>query len=398
MKQYNVIIIGGGYAGVMCAQRLAAQFRGTGMTIVLINPRQNFVERLRLHESVGVSHNSPMRSFDLADVLSKLGVDFIEGDVTGIDRLHWCVDVQADTQEFQLGYERLVLAMGSRTAGDVIPGLDENAFVLETDVANGNDALRAAVEKLKAPNIVVVGAGATGVEVAAELALRPDAKVTLIDRSDFGGFVLPAVAKHIQKRLDAFGVILLENTDVSKVKENVVQIGAKEIPFDICVSTVGFKVAPPLEDAELPVGLNGRILTDGALRSIADDRIYVAGDAALPENRCGAPARMSVFFALTTGAFVAGAIADDFAGKKLRRFGYWTYGQAIGLGREAIGYNSFPFDRAVRPYFTGRTSFHLRSFFVWLLFQIMRMEGRVPGLPFYFGQPLRRTMGRGAGR
>ena len=99
---------------------------------------------------------------------------------------------------------------------------------------------------------------------------------------------------------------------------------------------------------------------------------------------------MSVFYALASGAFVASAIADELKGRRPRRFGFWTYGQAIGLGSAAVGFATFPHDRLVGPLYTGRVGFRLRQFFVWLLFQILRLEMRVPGLPFYLGQPLRR--------
>jgi NADH dehydrogenase FAD-containing subunit len=129
-----------------------------------------------------------------------------------------------------------------------------------------------------------------------------------------------------------------------------------------------------------------------SVRSSADPAIFVAGDAALPEAPRGAAPRLSVLYALATGAHVADALADERAGRRLRPFGYWTYGQAIGLGREAVGFATFPFDRALPPYYTGRAGFHLRHFFIWLLFAILRAQRRWPGLPFALGRPHRRSI------
>jgi NADH dehydrogenase FAD-containing subunit len=161
--------------------------------------------------------------------------------------------------------------------------------------------------------------------------------------------------------------------------------------FDVCVVAAGFTASHNLANTDLPTGSGGRILVDPHLRSIADPTIYAAGDAALPVEPCGAPPRMSAFFALATGAFVASAIADEMAGRRQRRFGFWTYGQAIGLGGDAVGFASFPHDRPVGPLYTGRIGYWLRHFFVWVLFQLLRLEMRRPGLPFYLGQSLRRT-------
>ncbi|MBL4892404.1 MAG: FAD-dependent oxidoreductase [Rhizobiaceae bacterium] len=262
----------------MCALRLAGRLRRKPVKIALINPQRQFVERLRPHENLGVAHSTTLRTFDLKALLATLGVTFIEGEVTAIDRLDWCVSVRDnDKQVLQIGCERLVIAVGSRSNTNLIPGQHKNSYIMDASAKNGPEALRLAVKKASSSNIAIIGGGATGVEIAAELALRAGTKITLIDRGILGNFVLPNVAKHIRKRLAQFGVVLLENTHISEVTKNKLIINSpkrsKEIPFDICVSATGFCVSDLPANAELPIGVNGRILADSALRSIADERI-----------------------------------------------------------------------------------------------------------------------------
>lgn len=393
MQHFNVLIIGGGYAGIMCALRMANRLRHTTKTIALINPHTRFIERIRLHENLGKTHTKPLRTFNLKMFLGARNITFIEAKATHIDRPNQCVNIcTPDPTLRPIKYDRLVIAVGSHSRNDAIPGLNEHAYTLDFGTARGHGPLHAAVKNTKAPHIVVVGAGATGVEIAMELALRKDVKITLVDKGSFGTFVLPAIAKHIRNRLKRAGVVLLENTDILSIRKNTVILESAKIPFDLCISAIGFCVPDFLVKSGLPSGTSGRLFVDGALRCIEDKRIYVVGDAALPIKPCGAPARMSVFFALTTGAFVGHTIADDFAGKSLKPFGYWTYGQAIGLGKGAIGYNTLRYDKAVKPYFTDRAAYQLRRFFVWVLFGLLKMEHHLPGLPFYLGQPLRRTL------
>ena len=162
------------------------------------------------------------------------------------------------------------------------------------------------------------------------------------------------------------------------------------IAFDICVLASGFAVDNVFSSSGLAATPEGRIAVDPFLRAHDDPLVYAAGDAAKPSSSCGAPPRMSVFFALTTGAQVADAIADQLGGKRPRRFSYWTYGQAIGLGQRAVGFANFPFDRAIGPLYTGRVGFWMRHFFVWVLFQLLLLEQGMPGLPFYLGQSMLR--------
>ncbi|NUT48234.1 MAG: FAD-dependent oxidoreductase, partial [Saccharothrix sp.] len=102
----EVVVIGGGYAGVMAANRLT---RRDDVTVTLVNPRPTFVERIRLHQLVGGSHDAVV---DYREVLAER-VRVVVDEVTLIDAPARAVALAGgDT----LRYDHLVYAVGSGSA------------------------------------------------------------------------------------------------------------------------------------------------------------------------------------------------------------------------------------------------------------------------------------------
>jgi NADH dehydrogenase FAD-containing subunit len=161
---------------------------------------------------------------------------------------------------------------------------------------------------------------------------------------------------------------------------------AGDLPCDVCIWCTGFAGQPVIRDSGLETDAAARIRVDPYLRALGDPFVFAAGDACIPVERCGAPPRMSAFFALTTGAHVADTIARMHAGRRPRPFGFWTWGQAIGVGQEAVGFATIPYDHQIGPIYRGRTAFRLRSFFVWLLVRLIGLQRRFPALPFWLGR------------
>lgn len=390
MEKFEVIIAGAGYAGVMCALRLAGRTRRRGTKIALVSPLACFVERLRLHEGLVDPQPRPTRTFDLKSFLGKAGVVFIEASMIGLDRHGATVEIRRrDNSQRTLGFERLVVATGSTSRNLDIEGAEENAYFMEPRGRRNAAELRERLAGLGRPRVLVVGSGATGVEVAAETALRNGADVTLATRGAFGGFSNARVEKIVRRSLVDAGVGILEHCEVRRIGTATADTSHGELGYDVCVMCTGFRGQAFLDDAGLARTANGRLLVDAELRCVSERRIFAAGDACMTTVRHGAPSRMSVFFALASGAHVADCIADELDGKPPRPFGFWTFGQAIGLGHHAVGFANFPFDRPLPPYYRGRLGYQLRRFFVWLLFRLLVLERRWPGLPFCLGRPRR---------
>ncbi|KIF02173.1 pyridine nucleotide-disulfide oxidoreductase, partial [Streptomyces sp. RSD-27] len=167
-KQTEVLVVGGGYAGVMAASRLT---RRDDVTVTLVNPRPDFVHRVRLHQLVGGTDPAVVGYHEvLAD-----GVRLVVDTVERIDAAAARVELRGGGTR---GYDHLVYAVGSGSADPRVPGAAEHAFPLATleEARRLRPVLEAA--PAQAP-VTVVGAGPTGIETAAELAEEGRA-VTLV--------------------------------------------------------------------------------------------------------------------------------------------------------------------------------------------------------------------------
>ena len=167
-QKTRVIVIGGGYAGVLAANHLRLN---EDVDITLINPREKFVERIRLHQLVTGSDDAVV---DYSELLGD-GIHLTVDSVTRIDAPRRRIEL---ARGGELNYDYLIYAIGSHGATPVVPGAAEFAYpISELEHAQ---RLRTALEAAS-PNapISVVGAGPTGLEVAAEFA-EEGRSVTLV--------------------------------------------------------------------------------------------------------------------------------------------------------------------------------------------------------------------------
>src|SRR5215216_7401574 len=114
----DVVVIGGGYAGVLAANRLTQR---DDVTVTLINPRSTFVERIRLHQLVGGSNDAAV---DYREVLGE-GIRLVVDTVTRIDAAERSVALATGGT---VGYDYLVYAVGSGSADPRVPGAAELAY------------------------------------------------------------------------------------------------------------------------------------------------------------------------------------------------------------------------------------------------------------------------------
>lgn len=155
----DVVVIGGGYAGVMAANRLTQR---NDVTVTLINPRPTFVERIRLHQLVGGSHDAVV---NYREVLAE-GIRLVVDTATRIDAAERNVTLATGGT---VGYDYLIYAVGSGSADPRVPGAREFAYPIAT--LEEAQRLRPVVAAAPAgAAVTVVGAGPTGIETAAELA------------------------------------------------------------------------------------------------------------------------------------------------------------------------------------------------------------------------------------
>src|SRR5699024_621516 len=198
--RWNVGVIGGGYACFMAANRLT---RRADVDVTLINPRAQFVERIRLHQLLSQTHTP---THDLAGLLAER-VHLLVDSVTRIEVAGRRLSLSGGGD---LTYDYLVYAVGSTSAATLVPGAAEHA----QQVGSLEEAqrLHAALAALPASApVAVVGGGPTGIETAAELAETGRA-VTLVGGGDLGPSLHPRARHGLARRLHRLGVQVLQGT------------------------------------------------------------------------------------------------------------------------------------------------------------------------------------------
>ncbi|MEV0721891.1 FAD-dependent oxidoreductase [Micromonospora purpureochromogenes] len=319
----DVIVVGGGYAGVMAANRLT---RRDGVTVTLINPRPAFVERIRLHQLLGGSDDAVV---DYQRILAG-GVGLVVDTVTRIDTSGRGVTLASGGT---LGYDYLIYAVGSGSADPSVPGAAQHAYPIST--LEEARRLRPVVDAAPASApVTVVGAGPTGLETASELA-ELGRKVTLVCGKVLGPYLHPRARRSVAERLTKLGVTVIEGpgATVTGVTRDAVQLAdGRELGSGVTIWTAGFGVPDLAARSGLSTDALGRLLTDETLTSVDDTRVVAAGDSAAPSNL---PVRMSCQSAVQLGPQAAETVLSRIAGKQPADFNVGFFGQCISLGRRA---------------------------------------------------------------
>ncbi|MCH0567005.1 NAD(P)/FAD-dependent oxidoreductase [Streptomyces sp. MUM 2J] len=364
----DVVVVGGGYAGVMAANRLT---RRDDVTVTLVNPRPDFVHRVRLHQLVCGSGDAVV---DYREVLGER-VRLLVDSVVRIDAAGRGVKLASGGT---LGYDYLVYAVGSGSADPGVPGAAEFAHPIAT--YEEAERLRPVLAAAPASAVVtVVGAGPTGIEVAAELAEEGRA-VTLVCGGVLGPYLHPRGRRSVAGRLTALGVTVVEGPGavVNAVTGDAVRLAdGRTLHSDVTVWTAGFTVPELAARSGLSTDALGRLRTDETLTSVDDERIVAAGDSAAPSDL---PLRMSCQAAMPLGARAADTVLSRIAGERPRPLQQVFAGQCISLGRRA---GIFQFARrhdvAVGFHIDGRTGARLKELVCRSIIKQLADEARKPG-------------------
>ena len=387
VTHYDVVVLGAGYAGLMAALRLGARSRG--LRIALVSARDEFLERVRLQESIVAP--VPARIPSITAFLAGTSVEFICGTVSELDAEARRIRIAVDCGEQELTFDQAIYALGSRADVENVPGAAAHAYRLE--VGEGPHSAAALRAKLaenpgEIVRVVVVGGAETGVEAAGEIkTVRPTAEVIVVSRSRCGGFKGHRVQTAVRAELARLGVEMIDEEPVREVRPNkLLTESGRCIAYDICVWAGGLRSDPIAQDAGIATDAQGRIWVDANLRAISHLHILAAGDAAHPLTPTGAPYRRSAFTALVSGAYAADAILAQRAGRRPRPFSFSTFGQGVAIGRSGVGFLSYPDDRQNLFILTGGTARRVRNSFVWLVTFVLKVERRFPGIFFWPGR------------
>lgn len=377
----RVVVIGGGAGGLDLAIRLSRLTRMGGRArVTLVDPGPGHVWKPRLHEiAVGLLAPSE-ETAGFAAQARRHGFDFVLGRAERLDADRREIGVAATPQPADdrvadarradllpartLAYDIAVLALGSTVNDFGTPGVAEHCYTLDTprDAERLHGALLAQAARVAAGvqpvlRVVIVGAGATGVELAGELrdavgrlasfrSLIPSAKVE-ITLLEMGDRPLPGAARptsdYARRMLEAQRVEMRFGAKVVGVEVEAVKLASGDtIGADLIVWASGVKAqalaAPP---AGLKTGKDGRIAVDACLRVLRGDAsvvegVYGVGDCvAAPLGEGVVPATAQA--AHQQAGLLARSLARQLRGRAALPFRFHNRGTLVSLGEGTVG-------------------------------------------------------------
>ncbi|WP_280406113.1 NAD(P)/FAD-dependent oxidoreductase [Nocardia brasiliensis] len=349
---HRIVILGGGYTGMVAAARLARRTRKQDVRITLVNPSARFTERLRMHQ---IAAGQELADHRIADILAGTGVEFVQGWATSLDPASGHVLVDGTRT---LPYDELIYALGSSTDTDIVPGAADHAWTLNDPRVAHRFAERLNVVAAQGGTVAVCGGGLTGIEAAAEIAENhPGLRVTLISSGEPGAMMSEKARAYLNRAFDRLGVVREIGRAVTKVLPDAVELaGGTVVPADLTLWTTGVRVAPLAAAAGIATDERGLIVVDETLRSVSHPNIHAVGDAAairMPWGQIHGTCQSGV----PTAAYTADAIARQLRGKAPKPFRFGYFHQPVSLGRrDAIIQFTKSDDTPGRFYLTGRAA------------------------------------------
>lgn len=335
----KVLILGGGYGGLLSALTARKYLTADDASITLVNRVPSHQIITELHRLAAGNLSEKAVALPLAKLLRGKDIDLRISTVEKIEPADRTVTL---AKGIKLSYDVLVLALGSETAFFGIPGLKEHSFILKSvDDAN---RLRAHVEsriieysktKNKADATFVVGGGGlTGIELVGEFAdMIPqlcrkcgvDFKEVSLYCVEAAPTILPGFSAELVERaqtsLQARGVQFLTGVPITEMKETTVSLkDGRTIETKTLVWTGGVQGNSVVAESGIEVN-RGRATVNEYLQSTSHSDVFLAGDCAVvmgPEGRPYPPtAQLAWQMGETVGynvfAYLKGGVMEEFA-------------------------------------------------------------------------------------
>lgn len=369
MDRKNIVVVGGGAGGLELAASLGKKYGRKSRyadthSVLLIDRNLTHVWKPLLHEVAAGALDSDVDGIDYRVQAANAGFSFQLGELCGLKRDEKTIvlaPILTETGEElvplrEFSYDILILAIGSVTNDYGTKGAAEHCFFLDSvKQANRfhhtlmNTILSLQAHRYTQPlDVAIVGGGATGVELAAELYKSVELirsygfedfaeqqfKVTLVEA---GARILPALPERIanaaQRELEKIGVVVRTETPITEVTDRcMITNTGEEIPARMKVWAAGVKAPNFLQQLDgLETNRANQIIVEPSLQSKTDDNIFVIGDCAACEQPDGSrvPPRAQAAHQMASHTF--DNINRLLQQKTMKAFVYRDHGSLVSL-------------------------------------------------------------------
>ena len=393
--EFDVVIAGGGFAGVYCAQSLAKELGPKALSRVAIISDHNFMVFQPMLPEVCGSSLAPRHIVNAVRVLCR-GVSVLRGNITKIDLNEGRLKLNAGpfTKEVTVKFKHLALAMGGVVDLSRVPGMPEHAFLMKSigDALQLRGALIDRFEeallqpdpeiKKRLLTFVIVGGGFSGVETTGQVVdllkginrfypgiAQPDFRVILIHSCPH---VLPEISESLgiyaEQALRERGVEVILNARVAAMTSSKVHLlDGRIIESHTVVSTVGNAPHPVMVNLCELNGLEsvkGRVVTESSLRVKGKERLWAAGDCAVVPKEGGGTCPPTAQFAFRQGVLLGKNIARALKNEPLKPFTFQGVGELASIGHR----------KAVAEIFGLKFSGFI-AWFMWRTIYLMKLPG-----------------------
>jgi NADH dehydrogenase len=345
MSEYKtrICILGGGFGGLYTALRLS-QLPWESLPkpeIVLVDQSDRFVFSPLLYELL----TGELQTWEIAppftELLKDTGVRFYQAAVSGIDTQQRRVYLQDGPE---IGYDRLVLALGGETPLDIVSGATSYAYPFRTiaDAYRLEERLRVLEESdTNKIRVAIVGGGYSGVELACKLAdrLGSRGRFRLIELTDQILRTSPEFNREAaRKALEERGIFIDLETKVEAIAQDTISLEYKgqidTIPVDLVIWTVGTRVSPVVRNLPLKQNQRGQITTTPTLQVLDHPEIFALGDLAECRDAEGQLVPATAQAAFQQADYAAWNIWASLTNRPQVPFRYQYLGEMMALGTD----------------------------------------------------------------
>lgn len=369
MSLHRILIVGGGAGGLELATLLGNKVgKKKQAQITLVDANMTHLWKPRLHEVAAGVLNADVDELNYVAHGKRHHFNFVMGRMSGLDRANKQLILAPHRDndeeilpERRLPYDQLVIAIGSNTNDFGTKGAADHCIFLDRRKAAEDFHRKFLYEFLKASqdqsanpkhcNIAIVGAGATGVELAAELnhsatelveygfdQIKPeDLTITLIEASDR---VLPVLSESasaaILKQLQQLNIQVLTNEMVTEITSDGLHMkSGKFVPAYLKVWSAGVKAPDFLNGiGGLETNRINQLVVKNTLQTTLDESIFALGDCAqCPRQDADTPVPPRAQSAHQQAVLLAKSLRGNLQGKALESFIYQDKGSLISLSK-----------------------------------------------------------------